>query len=184
MVIATTKLDSGMGKRELGSTTSPVTHLSMPEHEAYRPQNEHAFEQAQHPSTSETGHALPRPENEVASNHRIVALMQERDAAERRLQEAILDLETREQSPAFQKAKELFVGGWRLADTQGDEGFRYFTLASPDRNETEITYVPGRNEMPMIIDGHQDVFKALGISDDPTKSEVLRYLVSITEETI
>ncbi len=119
---------------------------------------------------------------ETALNPRIQALKAARDEAERKLQEAILDLETREQSPAFHRAKELFVDGWRLDDIQGDEGFRYFNLVSPDHDETEITYVPGRNATPIIIDGHKDVFKALGLSDDPTRNEVLHYLVSLTEE--
>lgn len=50
----------------------------------------------------------------VYDNPRIKALMESRDKAERALQEAILDIETREQDPAYKFAEELYSNGYRV----------------------------------------------------------------------
>lgn len=162
----------------------------MPEHEAYRPQTEHASEQPQNPSASEIGHAMPRPENEVASNPRIVALMQERDAAERSLQEAILDLETREQSPAFQKAKELLDSGMRLKHISNDESdFYYF---GPEGLVTASTYPTEELDSYAYTtfyydDQHEEgergnVYDVMGIASREDRDEILKQLSNLTAE--
>lgn len=166
----------------------------MPEHEAYRPQSEHASEQPQNPSALETGHALPRPENEVASNPRIMALMQERDTAERRLQEAILDLETREQSPAFQKAEELFGSGLRLFKgvewtEDGDITFWLVPEANLDQytygsrvSQQEFAYPVSVDEEDHRFSTGRDLYQHLDISSFDERKAVLDYMVDLTQE--
>jgi hypothetical protein len=50
---------------------------------------------------------------QIVGNPRIKEMIAQRDAAQRQLNDAILDLYDREKSPAFQEAKRLFDEGWR-----------------------------------------------------------------------
>jgi len=78
---------------------------------------------------------------ERAASPRIAALIAERDEAERRLQEALLDLETREHSPAYQKAKELFDAGVRVkhASVYTDSDYAVFDYFVPGQDWKEVT---------------------------------------------
>lgn len=53
----------------------------------------------------------------VLDNPRIQALMNTLQDAEKKLKEAIADVETRESTPEFQKAQELYDQGWRVECT-------------------------------------------------------------------
>ena len=160
----------------------------MSEHEAYRPQTESTAEQPQNRPTPEAGAAGTRPENEVAANPRILALMQERDAAERRLQEAILDLETREQSPAFQKAKELFDDGNRLVIKVLEDGgiIRFLLSEQNNSSQTLKSYnysgVDWDENKLVTYDEKESLPGDLG--QQTISTDMLHYLLDLTQENM
>ena len=136
---------------------------------------------------------LDRPDD--ALNPRIRALRDARDEAERRLQEAILDVESREGSPAFQKAKEIFDDGNRLKRIPGPDGERWFCYgpasvvenyrpgnpehdghAFPDVGEMETVSV----ESPAAPESR--LLTAMRIADRGDHAKILSYLMDICDE--
>jgi len=172
--------------------------ITMQEWETHRPAT---AEEERLGKAHESSDEQRTPETrEVALNPRIRALMAARDEAERKLQEAILDLETREQSSAFQKAKELldsqkrlsynemydlpkFVFGPRRAveeyglDEQGDEAYEFIIhRTSGDANG------PGDILRVASNENLSGLYEAMGIAERQDKGEVARYLLNLTEE--
>lgn len=159
----------------------------MIEREEYRPhQAEGEPKEESTPSAAETAQA---PEaQEAALNPRIRALREARDEAERKLQEAILDLETREQSPAFQKAQELYASGLRLKSYLNDEFYvcgpkeiiKKYTYGDADLEDYEVSAYEQDNTASG--DSRPDVFTSLGIRERGDRQEVVKYFSELTLE--
>jgi hypothetical protein len=141
---------------------------------------------------------------EYALNPHIRALMAERDEAERHLQEAILDLETREESPAFQKAKELYDAGVRVqfTDDYSDSDYGVIEYTLPGTGIQKQCTVFGLAELGNSVDFSNahvhretierdagsreiqvgDILDDLQISDRTDEWNVVRYLFDLVDE--
>lgn len=129
----------------------------------------------------------------LVMNPRIGALREARDNAERRFQEAILDLETREQSPTFQKARNLYDNGLRVSLTQLDDGDKFVSLMVEDAS-IKGSHVRRFRYSDLDENGDQlSEFRFLGMAQEELNQELdyanateltnlLRYLADITQE--
>ena len=173
--------------------------LIMNEREEYRPSQAEGEMTTERETSSEQPQAATEvastPEvKETALNPRIKALREARDDAERKLQDAILDVETRKDLPAFQKAQELYDQGIRLSrstaysDTDytlynyilpGEEEAKECSVSSDtfmESEEGEETYAGGRK----VRTGN--FFDDLYLQESEEKWSIFRYLLDLTEE--
>jgi hypothetical protein len=115
---------------------------------------------------------------QIVSNPRIKEMIAQRDAAQRQLNEAILDLYDREKSPAFQEAKRLLEDGFRayaFGQDEIDSSQYEYSLSSSSKNEN-ISLM-----MPKHFEG---AIKFLSISNQEQNFvyETIKRLCQLSEE--
>jgi hypothetical protein len=113
-------------------------------------------------------------------NPRILHLIQERDAAERRLQEAMLDVAARDNEPDFQTAQELF-----------GRGLRAYRGPQPDAettvwlNSEPIAGYEGRPSERDLRDLEEELEKhGMNLPTAGNQENVLNHLAHLTEEAL
>lgn len=125
----------------------------------------------------------------VMENPRIKGLKEALQQAEKNLQEALHDLETREQSPAFQKAKVAFDRGVRMyLGKDYDGGYLLYVPSGLTRKEVEDNeenkirvFLENSYDFELISDDvDTEIMEELGITkiDEP----VFQHLVHLSEE--
>ena len=116
----------------------------------------------------------------------IVAFTQLIQSAEEDLAATVQELSSREQAPAFQKARALFAAGWRLdfLDKRGREEITQYHLWQEGTQTNE--FYPFRRGVlsPTLCFPREgaDLFARLEIERVADREQVLEYLIALTAE--
>jgi hypothetical protein len=152
-------------------------------------------------STTEIQHQPDTREQtpEAIKNPRIQRLIQVRDDATRQLQEAIIDLKTRESDPAFQEAKILLGEGWEIGIVKYDSSNIGVLFGKKGENSKEcifygidmnLSIIENEDEVYISDEDSSDpdfeaanVFEVLGINGTlQNKLKILKYMEDIQNE--